>query len=50
MENVLNPELMWIGGNCYRINPSSDVKINQEKAPGKGYVEEGKPLIKNTKI
>lgn len=40
--NILSPQLMWINGRCYRINPTidnlADVPVEKTHAE---YIEEG---------
>lgn len=43
---VLKPELLWIGGRCYRVNKSSDMDDDPPVSKSNAYVEEGKLITK----
>lgn len=46
--DVLKPELIWVGGRCYRLNPLQDDEDNGNmRQKSNTYVEEGEDLFKN---
>lgn len=43
--DVLKPELMWIGGRCYRVNKTTDFDGDSDIPKSKQYVEDGKTIL-----
>lgn len=42
--DVLKPELMWIGGRCYRVNKTTESNVDNVIPNSNQYIEDGKPL------
>lgn len=39
--DILKPELVWIGGRCYRVNPTVHSDEDIVSKPSNQYIEEG---------
>lgn len=38
---ILSPQLMWINGRCYRVNPTNDDDDEQIATVPEPYIEDG---------
>lgn len=39
--DILNPQLLWIGKRCYRVNPSNDNSVEPQQQTTSEYIENG---------